>query len=82
MTAARHMMHGATAREQQMIDLQDDGKTYAEIATIMGISAKVVANRLQNLSVNDSGPDRAFFKMSRDGTSNLGAALQLAGGHR
>lgn len=82
MTTPRHTMHGPTEREQQMINLQDAGKSVAEIAEIMNISERTISNRLQNLSVNDSGPDRAFFQMSRDGTSNLGAALQLAGGHR
>lgn len=82
MTNARHTMHGPTAREQQMIDLDDAGHSVAEIASIMKISAKVVSGRLQNLSIHDSRPDRAFFQNGREGTRNLETALLLAGGHR
>lgn len=82
MTKPRHMKHGVTDREQQMIDLQDAGKKYAEIAAIMGISEKAIAGRLQNLSTHDTGADKAFFRKGREGTTDLGKAILQAGGHR
>lgn len=75
-------MHGPTARETQMLELQDGGKSAAEISAIMSIGQYYVEQRLFHLSMNDTAADRRFFEMVRSGTAKLGRAVNLAGGHR
>jgi hypothetical protein len=75
-------MHGPTAREMEMLSLDEDGKTAAEISEIMGLKQSYIEARLFGLSMNDTQADLNFFAMVRRGTEQLGHAVNLAGGHR
>ena len=75
-------MHGPTAREARMIELDEAGWSVAEIAGLMGLNQDYGLQRLKGLSVNDTAKDIAFFDMSRRGTEQLGRAVNAAGGHR
>lgn len=75
-------MHGPTAREKRMIELDEAGWTPKQIGAEMGLNAGYVKIRLQALSIHDTATDKAFFDNAVDATLELGRALIAAGGHR
>ncbi|WP_370189323.1 helix-turn-helix domain-containing protein [Qipengyuania sp.] len=67
-----------TQREQQMIDLRDQGMNDAAIARAMGIKRGSVRRTLSVLSVDLAG-DARHEQAIRQGTQSLLAAIGAAG---
>ena len=68
-----------TKREQQMLDLSDQGLTHQQIADQMGIKVASVAHTLANLSP-DFATDRKLKRQMIAGSRELAARIdQMAG---
>ncbi|GEM_PF-1657015 len=63
-----------TRREQQMLDLHDQGLSHVEIAARMGIQTGSVTRTLAKLSC-DFAADRRHQAAMRDGSRQLASAI-------
>jgi DNA-binding NarL/FixJ family response regulator len=70
-----------TTREQQMLDLREQGLSNGEIAERLKLKPETVVSKLNALSDSPAG-DVAREAAIRAGTKRLGAAVIAAGGHR
>ena len=74
--------HGPTARERQMIALQEEGWGFADVARHLGLNAHYVRARLVELSGEESREDISFWQMIRQGSAQLGARIEAVHGRR
>lgn len=70
-----------TAREQQMLDLQEEGLTHQAISARVGVKLSYVHRTLGMLS-GSPAEDRRREAAIRRGSERLGQAVNAAGGHR
>ncbi len=65
-----------TTREQQMLDLDEQGLRPAAIAQRLGVSKDTVERIIHQLAVRHNGPDNRFHDAARMGSQNLIAAIR------